>query len=232
MSTTRTIQSIGAPFIKFQNRDKIEYLQNGKIYLKSLAYYRQREQETGEDTVGDLFEAMFHVNDGFLLIPETNTLEKLDDSLINSSFGNYFAFCLLSFPEEEKSFAFSDEQKSKILDFGDSALLITNRSEFLRRISIALDKEKLTGYHGPINYYDEANDNLNYWRSILKNGTQEVGFWKRARYAYQQEYRILVKPPVVEKDFYELDIGSIADISTILTAKQALDAIMMAQVDA
>ena len=68
MSTTRTIQSIGVPFIKFQNLGKIEYLQDGKIYLKSLAYYRQREQETGEDTVGDLFEAMFHVNDGFIVI--------------------------------------------------------------------------------------------------------------------------------------------------------------------
>lgn len=232
MSTTRTIQSIGVPFIKFQNLDKIEYLQDGKIYLKSLAYYRQREQETGEDTVGDLFEAMFHVNDGFIVIPEANTFEKLDDALINSSFGNYFAFCMLSFPEKEKTFTFSDEQKSKILDFGDSALLITNRSEFLRRITIALNKEKLTGFHGPVNYYDETNDDLNYWRSILNNGTQEVAFWKRARYAYQQEYRILIKPPVVEKDFYELDIGSIADISTILTAKQALDAIMTAQGEA
>ena len=37
--------------------------------------------------------------------------------------------------------------------------------------------------------YDETKDNLNYWMSIFRNGTENVAFWKRKRYEYQQEYR-------------------------------------------
>lgn len=224
MSDTRVIQGRGIPLIKFQDRDKIEYLQNGKIYLKSLAYYRQREKETGDDTVGDLFEAMIHANNGYLIVPKLGVCEKLSDTLINTSFENSFVFCMLSLSENAKAFQFSEEQKEKILSFGSSALLITNRNEFLHRVAVALDRDGLKGYHGYINYYDETEDNIKYWISILKNGISNVAFWKRKRYAYQQEYRFLIEPPVTEKDYYELEIGSIADISVVLTAEQALKA--------
>lgn len=225
MSTTKAIQTVGAPFIKFQDRDKIEYFQNGKIYFKSLAYYRQREQETGDDTVGDVFEAMFHVNNGFLCIPEIGMFEKLDDTLINSCFANHYAFCMLSLFEDKYEFKFTNEQKEKILRFGDSALLITNRSEFLHRVAIALNREHIKGAHGFVNYYDETADNSEYWFSILRSGTQNIAFSKRKRYSYQQEYRLLIKPPITETDYLELDIGNIADISTIFAAEQALNAI-------
>lgn len=84
------------PIIKFQDKDKIEYLQKGKIYLKSLAYYRKRELETGDDTVGDLFEAMIHANDGYIIVPELGITKKLSNDLINTSFGNCFVFCMFS----------------------------------------------------------------------------------------------------------------------------------------
>lgn len=225
MSDARAIQVRGVPLIKFQNRDKIDYLQNGKVYLKSLAYYRQRERETGDDTVGDLFEAMIHANDGYVIVPELNVCEKFSDTLINTSFGNSFAFCMLSLSEDAKTFKFSEEQKEKILSFGSSALLITDRNEFFRRVAVALDRDGIKGYHGYINYYDETEDNAKYWVSILQNGMNHVAFWKRKRYAYQQEYRFLIEPPVTDTDYYELDIGSIVDISVVLTAEQALNAI-------
>lgn len=229
MSTTKAIQAVGAPFIKFQDRDKIEYFQNGKIYFKSLAYYRQRERETGDDTVGDVFEAMFHVNNGFLCIPEIGVFKKLDDALIHSCFANHYVFCMLSLFEDKPEFKFTNEQKEKILGFGDSALLITNRSEFLHRVAMALDREKIEGTHGFVNYYDEASDNSDYWFSILRSGPQNIAFSKRKRYSYQQEYRLLIKPATTETDYFELDIGNIADISTILTADQAINAIALCQ---
>ena len=224
MSTTRTIHSVGIPFIKFQDRDKIEYLQKGKIYFKSLAYYRQREIETHDDTVGDSFEAMIHINNGLISVPELSTFERLDDALIQSSFANHFVFCMLSFPEDTDSFAFTEEQKQNILTFGNFALLITDRCEFLRRVAIALDREKIIGTHGYVKYYDETKDNLNYWMSIFSNGIEDVAFWKRKHYKYQQEYRFLITPPTTVNDYYELEIGSIEDISIILTAEQALNA--------
>ena len=38
----------GMPLIKFQDKDKIKSLQSGKIYAKTLEYYRKREEETGD----------------------------------------------------------------------------------------------------------------------------------------------------------------------------------------
>ena len=35
----------GMPLIKFQDKDKIKSLQSGKIYAKTLEYYRKREEE-------------------------------------------------------------------------------------------------------------------------------------------------------------------------------------------
>ena len=40
-------QAKGMPLIKFQDADKIKSLQSGKIYAKTLGYYRKRE-ETGD----------------------------------------------------------------------------------------------------------------------------------------------------------------------------------------
>lgn len=227
MSIQRTIQVKGIPMIKFQSEDKIDYLRKGKIYLKSLAYYRKREKETGDDTVGDLFEAMVHANDGYILIPELGIHEKLTDALIETSFSNCFVFCMLSLEDASKTFQFSDEQKEKILGFGDTALLITDRNAFLHRVAVALDRDGIKGYHGFINYYDETKDHVNYWASLIKNGINHVAFWKRERYAYQQEYRFLIEPPATENDYYELDIGDISDISVVLSAKEALNAMAL-----
>lgn len=227
MSRHRTIEAKGLPMIKFQNKDKIDKLQKGKMYLKSLAYYRKREKDTGDDTVGDLFEAMVHLNNGYLLIPELGIHEKLTDALIETSFSNCFVFCMLSLENASQDFHFSDEQKEKILDFGDTALLITNRNAFLQQVDIALERDGIKGYHEPINYYDESKDYVNYWASLVKNGINHVAFWKRERYAYQQEYRFLIEPPATENDYYELDIGDISDISVVLTAKEALNAMVL-----
>ena len=37
-------QAKGMPLIKFQDADKIKSFQSGKIYAKTLGYYRKREE--------------------------------------------------------------------------------------------------------------------------------------------------------------------------------------------
>ena len=38
-------QAKGMPLIKFQDADKIKSFQSGKVYAKTLGYYRKREEE-------------------------------------------------------------------------------------------------------------------------------------------------------------------------------------------
>lgn len=49
----------------------------------------------------------------------------------------------------------------------------------------------------------------------------------KSYYGNQQEYRFLIEPPTTENDYYELDIGDISDISVVLTAKEALNAMAL-----
>ena len=63
-------QAKGMPLIKFQDADKIKSLQSGKIYAKTLGYYRKRE-ETGDCEVGDKYEGMIHINEATIYCPDT-----------------------------------------------------------------------------------------------------------------------------------------------------------------
>lgn len=218
----RRIITSGNPLIKFQDKEKIEYFRNGTIYMKSLEYYRKKEVETGNDTVGDLFEGMIHVCDGYIFIPELNVRHKLTNELLQTSFSTSFVFCLLGITPGITSFSFSDEQKDKISEFGDTALIITDRDEFLRRVTSAVFEKGLMGSHGFVTYGDEKTDCATYWYSLLKNGMSYAAYWKRKKYAYQQEYRLLIDNPPTDEEFYELTIGSIEDISITCTTREAL----------
>ena len=62
------------PLIKFQDADKIKSLQAGKIYAKTLGYYRKREEETGDCEVGDKYEAMIHINEATIYLQENRRM--------------------------------------------------------------------------------------------------------------------------------------------------------------
>lgn len=217
----------GDPLIKFQDEQKIDALQKGVVYMKTLEYYRKREEETGDDTVGDLFEGMLHVNDGYAIIPELGICERLSDSLMRTTFSNSFVFCIFSILPNIPSFQYTDEQKEKMSRFGDTALIITDRYEFVRRVTMAVQRDNLKGLHGFVRYTNEDEDSAAYWISLLQNGLSYSAFWKRKRYAYQQEYRFLIEPPMVEADFYELNIGNIEDISVKVPATSALSGLIV-----
>ena len=220
--STKLITIKGGPLIKFQSKQKIENFRGGQIYMKSLEYYRKREAETKDDTVGDLIEGMVHVCDGEIYIPELNVYQRLSDELIKTNFSNSYVFCMLGISPDITSFSFTDDQKEKISTFGDTALIIRDKHEFLRRVTNAVLSENLAGSHGFVTYGDENTDSVAYWCSLLKNGMSYSAFWKRKKYAYQQEYRLLIENPPTEKDYYNLNIGSIEDISIMCSTEEAL----------
>lgn len=225
MKKTVTYKLNGAPLIKFQNKNRLESFQKGIMYMKSLEFYRELERKTNDTTVGDSFEAMIHINNGTLSIPEKDVTINLSDELITTSASNSFVFCMFGVNPNTEQFQFTDEQKEKLLEFGDSALLITDTFEFIRRVEEAIKRDNLKATHKFVKYFDETIDNVNYWVDLLKHGINEIAFSKRKIYECQQEYRFVIDKPTTENDFYELNIGDISDISVILSAKEALSSI-------
>lgn len=217
-----TVQIKGFPLIKFQSYDRIQKLQQGLLYMKNLDYYRELEKTSGDNMVGDLFEGMLHVNEAKLIIPESGEEIIIEDDLIPTSFSDSYAFCMFGINSNIQTFQFTDEQKKEICKFGDTALIITDRDEFFRRIFIAADKEKLKGFHGFVKYYDEKVNSVNLLASLI-NGMENVAFWKRDTYRYQQEYRFIIQMEEINKDYYELNIGNIEDISKIIKTSSLLN---------
>lgn len=106
----------GAPLIKFQSLDKIEKLQKGLVYAKTLEYYRQREIDTGDTEVGDSFEGKIHVNEAYIHIVDGETI-ALKDELINTKHSDDYVFCMFGIYPFMNEFQFTDKQKNKMRSF-------------------------------------------------------------------------------------------------------------------
>ena len=211
--------------MKFQDADKIKNLQSGKLYAKTLGYYRKREEETGDCEVGDKYEAMIHINEATIYFPDTGEKVTVNDDLIKTSESNDFVFCMFGVNPNAEKFTFTDKQKEKMLSFGDTALIVLDYDEFIRRVKVAAEKAGYKVYFQPVQYYDPTVDDGNMLISLLA-GMWNIAFWKRNSYTYQQEMRFVFTPGKENIDHIELDIGDISDITTIIPAKSALSAIV------
>ncbi len=214
----------GMPIIKFQDADKIKRLQSGKIYAKTLGYYRKKE-ESGDCEVGDKYEAMIYINKATICFPDTGETVAVNDGLLKTSESNDFVFCMFGINSSSEKFKFTDKQKEKMLSFGDTALIVLDHDEFIRRVEIAAEKAGYKVYFKPVQYYDPTIDGVNMLISLLA-GMWNIAFWKRDSYAYQQEVRFVFTPGDENVDHIELDIGDISDITAIIPAKLALSAIV------
>lgn len=228
MSTSNTFTIKGFPLIKIQRHDRIEGLQKGKLYAKTLEYYREREVTTGDMTVGDSFEGMIHINEGYLRNPTTGEVITLNDTLIPTTESDMFSFCMLGVKPNTTRFEFTDKQKTELIKFGDTALIILDSDEFERRVKNAVDKAGYSVLNGFVNYYDSSEDNGNLILSALKD-IRNVAMWKREEYSYQQEYRFVIHPNNHGDDHVILDIGDISDISVMCSAEEALNGLIERQ---
>lgn len=215
------MQVKGFPLIKFSSLERIKEFQKGKVYANTLSYFRNRENETGDRDIGDSFEAMLHVNEGYLQLEGSNKKISLRDALIKTTQSDMYVYCMFCILPNKEVFTFDDVQKEKMKSFGDTALLITDSNEFINRVKKAAENQGYFVKNNEVHYYDESEDNGNLIFSIFKD-MKNIAFWKRKYYEYQQEYRFVFTNDEKVQDHIELNIGDISDISTILPVDQVL----------
>lgn len=218
---TISIQIKGTPLIKFQSADRIQQLQKGYLYAKTLQYYRELEEKTGNKEIGDGFEAMVHVNEAIIKIPSTGEEIVLNDELIKTSHSDDYVFCMFGIYPQLDKFTFTEHQKEKMLSFGDTALIILDSDVFIDRVKKAAEKAGLKAYFEGVKYYDETVDNASMIIDMMR-GMHNIAFWKRASYRYQQEGRFVFVSDKCHDDHIILDIGDISDISVAFPSEQVL----------
>lgn len=223
----------GNPLIKFQTSEIITSLRKGHLYAKTLNYYRALEEETGNDKIGDKFEGKLYLNEGNMKIYEKNGEilydEKIKGGLFNTKHSNDYVFCMFCVYQSQTKFTFSNEQKRKLLSFGDTALIILDNKEFIERVGKATEKSGFELHQEEVNYYNNSKNDFNdlYYRlKSLEEGIWKIAFWKREKYSYQQEMRFLfIDKESKEKqyDHIELDIGDISDITKVIPTQYLLN---------
>ena len=118
-------------------------------------------------------------------------------------------FCMFSLTEPTAKPLLTPEH----LHFGSHFVLILNTPEFLERIKRTVVSMGLRGEAGLVTYYDDATY------------AGKIGpFRKPERFAYQKEFRIVVRPGIAP--FRNLIIGDISDITSQVLPLANLDIIV------
>lgn len=115
-------------------------------------------------------------------------------------------------------YQFTEEQLKKIPHFGEYVLIIKNGDEFFNRVKKGLLDAGYGFTRDYVQYY--GFNNIEHLKQVQNNNAR-IAFWKREKYSYQQEYRLLVHDLV--DDHLSVDIGDISDISKLLRTEVFLN---------
>lgn len=212
------------PLIKFQNKERLVDTQSKYLYCKKLSYYQNLEKESGNDSVGDSSEASYYIHDGYFQLAGSDKKYPLKDYSFKTDVSNSYVFCMFGFKKETEHFIFSKEQKLKLHSFGDSALFISDTKEFINRVQTSGRCQRFKVSCDFVKYFDPTYDEVSRLMAPMFDPTS-VAFYKRDKYAYQQEFRFLFTP--IEKDHNAEDYIKIpidiSDISTLVPIETILN---------
>lgn len=205
--SARNLRS-GQFLIKYGDPMHMKHLiEDGNIRVQSASFYRSTEHnEAVRDDETALLMSLRLTRDDIIKIvknpedvPENINSQRLDFSHIYQS--DYWLYCMTE-----------SAQPRLFVDFDATAcVVISNREEFIKRISTAMSKHKpgikfragLTEYVDPL---------------LPNKGIIDVPISKHFKYTYQKEYRIIWEQKENHDTLghIDLNIGCIADIAELI----------------
>jgi hypothetical protein len=189
--------------IKFGKLEHLQQLRDeGLLFLNNLPYFWNIEDE---ELRGDPFDCAVQIIRGpkvTMVMPDGNEVTVCRDYNLKirpSEPEKINIFCMYALrPLIEGTFPVDKRNKR----FGDHALILMNRDEFIKRLESSLKSQRIAGDGDLVEYVNEDyNEKLGPFR-------------KFNRFSYQYEWRLVCYDgPGKER---EIRIGSIRDISVIL----------------
>jgi hypothetical protein len=191
------------------------FREQGMLHMRTMQHFAAEENAAR----GDRFEGAsaiiqpLHLKMTFSH-PLIGSLEVNPNDVVGPVIISYNAeaeqniFCMFSLTEPTQKPLLNKEH----LHFGDHFVLILDANQFLSRVNRAAVAGILTLDMGPVRYYDDATY------------SGPIGpFQKPSRFAYQQEFRIVLRPGMVP--FRNLVVGDLSDITTPVLPLRELDTI-------
>ena len=221
--------------MKFGTEENLTKLQSGQLYMKNLKYYVDLEKAKDDEDVGDIYDGQVVLQDVKISMFTVDTHEfvaQFDAPAVSMMLGDLECpvFCMFMFDyrnyvdehlDGDKltvRYQFTEEQIAKMPTFGDSVLIIKNGNEFINRVKKGLLDAGYGFTRDLVQYY--GFNNLEHLKQVRKDNSR-IAFWKREKYSYQQEYRLIVHDFV--DDHLSIDIDDISDISDLIKAEELLN---------
>jgi hypothetical protein len=194
------------------------FREQGQMHMRTMRYFAEEEEENSAR--GDRFEGasvMFqpaalkmtisHPILGTHVVDSNDLVGPVILSQNRDAEQNVFCMFSLTAPAKEPLL------HADHFHFGSHFVIVLNTHEFLRRAYQASINLGLQGQAGSVEYYDESTH------------SGKIGaFRKPQRFAYQKEYRIVLRPGIVP--FRDLMIGDISDITSPVSPLSELDKIV------
>ena len=203
-----------------ETRTHAEDILNGRLYLNGLSYYKQREQDDGKK---DPSEGL-RLWQGDIIIDCTINGHQIksvkrvksQDNLLDK----HFLWCIFvghagNFDEKEltddnladfrRQIGYPGQRMQEELR-SEYTVLFLDGGELIERIVRACERKGYGCACGPVRYYDPEVDSV----------IEDIIFFKKANFSYQQEFRFVVTGAPVAGDHLRLDVGDLRDISVMM----------------
>jgi hypothetical protein len=213
----------------FEQRDYAEAFARGLLYMNAVDYFREH-RDSSNVLRGDPYEGLA----GIFQPSKIGTLKFGDVEIALDSLAGpvlihdqaalaWNVFCMYSLNSRGWTSTVSadtlkDLKATLLMDMkchglGSDVVVVTNASAFQDRVEAAARKTGFYALWNLVDYYDHNTQHGSFERD-------KAPFMKRAEYAYQREWRIVLKRLPASTDPYTLDIGDIRDITKLTTAEE------------
>lgn len=206
--------------LKLGQREHMEMLRKGLLYMNSLAYFKSLEGDSARYDSHEGTDSIIQPCDigEFIIDPHAPGFERIRVAPSDlagavriaryvTSACNIFCMFAINRPIEGPIFPKSCQ------DFGDSVLLFTNTQEFLSRTAAAASRQGLRCEARLVEYYDETK----YSGAIGR-------FSKPLKYSCQSEFRIVLETGL--QGPFRLHIGDLSDITSEVFPLDSADEVL------
>lgn len=239
LSSMKEYDNILFGFFKFSQKQYLEPLQAGNLYMNNFKYFVDLQKRTGEKGMGDIDEVAAIIKNANVTIKRHGTDEIVASGTAGrlrfryQAFLNYPVFCLFTIESDmleiiditddyiETEVKFTEEQKEQMAGhFGECALVIPPNA-FRERIKEVFDQKGIEYIHDKVQYSDFDINHQERIQAYL-SGDTSLFFKKDIFFEPQREYRFVILNNEVEQNF-EINIGDLTEQTGIISTSDLLN---------